>query len=617
MRQNLHQDTTITKDRLLVVHQQLPHLVRGSAAHFKLIRELAADSTGVPLLLALSPDRNPNDFAPAISTLPEDILEIIFSCLADIWPPRGPMLFADSGMMQYNTEVLSGTEKREKDVTGRALPSFGAGDSTLGWICLIHICSAWRQLVFRIPSLWARHLGTLPGAAFEGMLYWSGETRPISITTLSSSMRPGAEEEVAAALRSDSRLAHRIEHIRFERTMRETRKTCPFGRILGQRQTPSFPCLRTLDVSANVLYRSDLNYCSLPLVEAPNLARLRMEDYFLRWNSSALVDLDISGTVREMQVPVLVILDLIRVNAKTLRSLRLYDCIESNDTARLAETLADAPHVFLPGLEDFALGSSARAVAYLLTGAFMLPSNVPCTLTSTRPNDTVVPIIGLFSVAWTLFLDTGKDISIRISDRQRGVTSARYNDRDDCIVEFFESADTNPGALDEDSWCSEAGPRPGLSIQLDADDGFEYLASLLDSNSHDFRITALSLQIDSGKETPEEAEIEDLMDSLRHVRFLHMNNFRFTGGCPADLDSVSLLCESPDNLPSLETLSVIYDSTWRLSWQAFSRHLARRPRIRTLIIHDRFSLPVEEKEDDHRQVLQIIGRQGLEVLWLY
>ena len=77
-----------------------------------------------------------------------------------------------------------------------------------------------------------------------------------------------------------------------------------------------------------------------------------------------------------------------------------------------------------------------------------------------------------------------------------------------------------------------------------------------------------------------------------------------------------MLCDSLDLLPSLETLSVVYDPTWTLPWIKLSYCLARRPSIKTLIVHDTFAVPDDEKEYNYRQVLEVVGRQGLRILWV-
>ncbi|KZV67184.1 hypothetical protein PENSPDRAFT_654282 [Peniophora sp. CONT] len=611
MRKKSPRGAPITEARLLAICETLPNIARGSDAHFALLRELAGDPASVTSLHGMLSVRDANTIIPAISVLPEDILSMVFSAFADVAPPLGPMLYSDSSMKRYAASVANlarGTEKKEKDPTGRVLLPFGAGHSTLGWIELGHVCAIWRTLLFRMPSLWARCLGTLPGPAFDGMLYWAGDIGPVSLSTLCSSMRPGAEDEVAAALRHDTRLAQRVECMRFERTEREDRVACPFNQILDQTKVGSFTNLRKLEVFANIIHGPALDYHSFPAIDAPKLSHLRFEDFFLRWTSSVLVELDITGAAVLLNIPVLLIMDLLRVSANTLSSLCLHNCMNT-DIELAKDALQGAAPVLLPHLDQFKLGSTVDFCILFLLQGIAIRQTTFCTITTTHALPTLAPLLPLLRFAWETFVSSSSDIGIVMSDPRRHERETPRRNLHECTIDFFEGVEAENGLADG-TVSPMVGRRPKLTLQCCSASGIAELEHIL-NYMDGYRITVLELLF----EQQFCIETVAVMKSLPNVRFLHINNFHQPGN-RTDLCPVSILCASPDHLPSLEILSVIYDPTWTLSWWNLSADLALRPAIRTLIVHDRFAVPRDEKRHHYREAFEVMGRQGLEIRWV-
>ncbi|VDC01314.1 unnamed protein product [Peniophora sp. CBMAI 1063] len=424
--------------------------------------------------------------------------------------------------------------------------------------------------------------------------------------TLSSSMRPGAEKEVFHALRLHEGLAQRVQSIRLERTTWERRQDCLFTRILDlQAKIPCFTSLRSLNVSANLVYEPGVDYHSLPIVDAPQLAHLRFEDFFMRWTSSVLVDLDITGAAGRLQIPVLLISDLLRVNASTLRTLRLHRCL--NTSEQLADdALKGTDPVFLPGLSEFHFGSDVDMSVTFLSRAINMPRSTYCTVISTRMMSTLAPSLPLLRFAWDRFVESSGDIAISISDPCRDGPHQFTQNLEECLIEFYESINL----MDQDV-SPLAGRRPKLIFQCSAASGIAQLEHILDFMDG-YRITMLTLLCDS--QFP--IETKAIMRSLPNVRFCHFNNFR-VGDRTAG--ALSLLCASPEYLPSLETLSLVFDLTWRLSWADVARSLTQRPLIRTVIVHDRFALPMDDREFNKLCVVEIIrrARDDLEVRWVF
>ncbi|KZV67185.1 hypothetical protein PENSPDRAFT_62236 [Peniophora sp. CONT] len=596
----------LTEERLLAIFHLLPNIIRGSAAHFSLLRELADSPDAITALQRALPGKNVNAIVPAISVLPEEIMSMIFCELAVVAPPRGPMVFSDLSVSQYAANVLDPVyrrEKREKEYTGRVLVQFGAGPNTLGWILLGHVCSSWRELVFSMPSLWARHLGKLPGPAFDGMLYWSRD-RPVHISSLSSSMRPGAEQELLAALRGHPQLARRVTHMRLERTQRESGSCCDLNSILDGAETPQFTNLPILDVCANVAYLPNSDYNSFPVINAPTLTQLRFEDFFLRWNSSVLVNLDISAPSGKLYIPTLLLMDLLRASSSSLRCLHLTNCLNTSREDMAHVVHAPASPVVLSAMEYFLFGChDADFIMFFLTHAVAIPRESCLTLHIHRPGSHIGQTLPLLRFAWEKFLDSSRDISLIIMDPQ--LLSNRETTRgasDGCRIGFWEG-------LEPVQFGDRIIQRPKLTFQCCAASGIAPLSHLL-KYMDNYRITMLSLLF----KRQFSFETTTIMASLPHVHYLHINDYRCT-----DLDSrgpIPVLCDSLDYLPNLETLSIAYNPSWTLPWAEFSHYLAQRPSIRTLIVRDGYPFPIGAKEHHFRQVLGVMGRQGLEIRWV-
>lgn len=98
-----------------------------------------------------------NASLPAISRLPSEVLTMIFSLVVYSDPPQVPI----SAPQMAAYEVMLDNIFDEFDINSwediRLLEP-----GTLGWICLSHVCTYWRNIVLHTPQFWADHLGHLP-----------------------------------------------------------------------------------------------------------------------------------------------------------------------------------------------------------------------------------------------------------------------------------------------------------------------------------------------------------------------------------------------------------------------------------------------------------------------
>ena len=162
-------------------------------------------------------------------------------------------------------------------------------------------------------------------------------------------------------------------------------------------------------------------------------------------------------------------------------------------------------------------------------------------------------------------MSANNDIAIAILDPYRYKPEARI--RDDCLIEFYEGFDNDKRYVSP-----LTGLRPKLAFQTCAASGIADLEHILDYMDG-YHIVMLSLLFE--RQFP--VETKSVMKSLPNVRFLHINNFRWYVDDVDKHGPIPMLCDSLDLLPSLETLSVVYDPTWTLPWIKLSYCLARRP----------------------------------------
>ncbi|VDB96756.1 unnamed protein product [Peniophora sp. CBMAI 1063] len=261
-----------------------------------------------------------------ISSLPPEILGIIFSCSAELDQPRA---------------------------------SYTSAPGSLGWVRLTHVCKAWRDICIATPSLWAYSLGRLPRAVLV-FLERAGEHVPLRFYLSqdwdtwitghrSIAGRSGSHVDLLNVTKEFCSRSKRI--INLELHFPLAHLASPIERAL---RTHDFGALKHLRVRTSPLYTT-ADQVHAPLV-LRNLQTLEFTGFFMPIVAPSLISLTLQGIS-------------VRLNSQ-----KLYDAIQAGayleaiilvglDNVALSE-LRERPVISLPRLVylHVALPSSGQEV---------------------------------------------------------------------------------------------------------------------------------------------------------------------------------------------------------------------------------------------------------------
>ncbi|KAI0315787.1 hypothetical protein OF83DRAFT_322418 [Amylostereum chailletii] len=195
----------------------------------------------------------------AISHIPLEVIGEVMHYVSDIDPPQPPLI-SDSG---------------------RPISSQPRAGGNLGWVRLSHVCQTWRNLLFRLPRIWARHIGTLP-RALDTMLRYAG-TFPLNVYVFETPYRPYGPETTDVVLDEAERIA-----------LLRVSEATHWGVVsrLNTLSGRTLPNLREVDLDTSQLRVAAEDYARQPIV-APRLTFLSLRNCFIPWTAISLTHLTI------------------------------------------------------------------------------------------------------------------------------------------------------------------------------------------------------------------------------------------------------------------------------------------------------------------------------------
>ncbi|VDB97592.1 unnamed protein product [Peniophora sp. CBMAI 1063] len=220
--------------------------------------------------------------APGIHKLPNEILDYIFSLVAEMDRPCPPY---DCRSHSAAEEKFCRLSNNREDAYTEIYPALGSG-GYLGWLRLGHVCRSWRASLLGQPALWASDVGILP-RGWDAMIERS-RNMPLSIRVYSSPCR----FEGKAVIDAISRLAPLHPILRQVREL-DLIDACSgrLERLDGLFNSCTFPCLRRVAIDGQ--WRPVQPLLALPKIQAPQLRSLQLSNTFYRWTSSVLSSLTV------------------------------------------------------------------------------------------------------------------------------------------------------------------------------------------------------------------------------------------------------------------------------------------------------------------------------------
>ncbi|KZV77403.1 hypothetical protein PENSPDRAFT_747128 [Peniophora sp. CONT] len=326
-----------------------------------------------------------NADAITFNRLPLEISQAIFHLVSQDDQPRPPIDIHARGQFMRS---LDRWDYRDREFEPQFLRGQGG---SLGWIRLGHVCSHWRRALLAMPSIWAGALGALP-SGFDTMLQ-RAKNLPLTIQIYSSHYRIGALSVYTRFLdAAGSDLASRTQTIFWYDMEGSTHQY--LSNIFA---TNSFPLLETATLCIR-LRQKVAKVKHTPLILAPRLRRLRLQDVFCRWSSEVLSHLHVQSAQPKEDEPIVSLRDshldfILRQSARSRSEIILRDCFEmefADEVPKASPLLSRKPSsVDIPNLTSLTLRALADRgfeeeeddirSAWFPAARFIRVIKVPCT----------------------------------------------------------------------------------------------------------------------------------------------------------------------------------------------------------------------------------------------
>ncbi|KZV63716.1 hypothetical protein PENSPDRAFT_757751 [Peniophora sp. CONT] len=321
---------SIARQRLAEYHAQMssPTIPRSSKCFAELSSAMRTEASALEHISKLFVAQWNTD-APVINSLPREILDHIFSLVAEIdrpCPPYDCRAHKDSDVDYCR---ISGKYTYYETRRTNRYPALGKG-GYLGWLRLGHVCQYWRTGLFSLPALWASDIGLLP-RGLSPMLK-RARSMPLTIRVYMSLCRP----ESAAVLNAMATCPTSSMVLRArELDIIDVRKDNVDG-LDAVLNACTFPMIERATIRGNNFDGPIQPLHTLPTIRAPRLNSLHLINAFYPWTSSVLISLSLGDADHlsqdpEMELGAQHISYILRTSASTLETFSMSGCYFTED----------------------------------------------------------------------------------------------------------------------------------------------------------------------------------------------------------------------------------------------------------------------------------------------